>query len=76
MRRQRGSAIGAVILVLLMLVIGTIIGRALPLGPLSLHIGFSPLSVNLYVLSLSVSLATNVLGLVGAVAGLLIARFV
>lgn len=76
MRRQRGRSIGAAILVVLMLLIGTVIGRAMHLGALSLPVGFAPLSVNLYVVSLALGLQTNVLGLIGAVVGLILARYV
>lgn len=76
MRRRRDAGwIGTTVFALILLAVGTILGRALPLGPLSLRIGFTPVSVNLYVLSLSLALNTNVLGLVGAAAGLLLARF-
>lgn len=72
--KRRGHWIVSLIAIVLLLVIGTLIGQALPLGPLSLHVGFAPATLNLYVLRLSVSLATNVLGLIGAVVGLLLFR--
>ncbi len=78
LRRGRGSSgwLGGLIITLILLVVGTVLGRAFPLGPLSLHVGFAPLSLNLYVASVSVALDTNVLGLVGAVCGILLTRFI
>ncbi len=64
------------IVTLILLVIGTVLGRSLPLGPLSLRVGFAPLSLNLYVISVAVSLETNLLGLVGAALGLILTRLV
>ena len=64
------------IVTLILLVIGTVLGRSLPLGPLSLHVGFAPLTLNLYVMTVGVSLETNLLGLIGAAFGLVLTRFV
>jgi len=73
MRRSRHTSwLAMVIAAVLLLIVGTVLGRALPLGPLSLQIGFAPVSLNLYVASISVGIETNVLGLIGAFVGLIL----
>lgn len=77
LRRGRGGNWwSSVIVTLLLLVVGTMLGRAFPLEPLSLHVGFAPVALNLYVVALTVTLATNVLGLLGAVFGLVLTRLI
>lgn len=76
MKRRSGNGWVAVILVILTFVIGTMVGHVLQLGSLSAPIGFAPVALNLYVVSLTVSLHTNLLGLIGIVVGLIATRYV
>ena len=73
--RRQGNWLTTALGTILLLVIGTVIGRDLRLGPLSQSIGFAPLTLNLYVATLAIGIETNVLGLIGALAGLLLLRF-
>ncbi len=74
--RRQGSWFTTLIAVVLLLVIGTVLGRDLHLGPLSQTIGFNPVALDMYIVNLTIGLATNVLGLVGALLGLILFRVV
>jgi hypothetical protein len=56
------------------LVVGTAVGRDLPVGPLAHPITLLPWQLDLYVVGLRLWIQTNVLGLVGAAVGGLLAR--
>ena len=74
--RRQGNWFTTLIAAVLLLVIGTVLGRDLQLGPLSQAIGFRPVSLDMYIVNLTIGLATNVLGLVGALLGLILFRVV
>jgi len=74
--RRQGNWLTTALATILLLVIGTVLGRDLQLGPLSQAIGFAPLTLNLYIVSLAIGLSTNVLGLIGALVGLVLFRVV
>ncbi len=74
--RRHGNWLTTALATILLLVIGTVLGRDLQLGPLSQAIGFAPLTLNLYIVSLAIGLSTNVLGLIGALVGLVLFRVV
>jgi len=75
MRRHRqGGWILTALATVLLLVIGTVLGRDLALGPLSQTIGFRPVSLDLYIVQIAVGISTNVLGLIGALLGLILFR--
>lgn len=73
---HRGSWLTTGLASLLLLVIGTVLGRYVHLGPLSQAVGFSPVALNLYVVDISLGLETNVLGLIAALLGLIVFRAV
>lgn len=75
-RGHRGNWVTTALASLLLLVVGTVLGRYLHLGPLSEAVGFSPVALNLYVVDISIGVATNVLGLIAALAGLIVLRAV
>lgn len=74
--RHQGNWFTTTLATVLLLVIGTVLGRDLHLGPLSQAIGFAPVTLNIYIVNLAVGVATNVLGLIGALVGLVLFRVV
>ncbi len=74
--RRHGSWLTTALATVLLLVIGTVLGRDLQLGPLSQPIGFAPLRLDLYIVDVAIGIATNVLGLIGALLGLILFRVV
>ncbi len=71
---RRGGWFATALATLLLLVIGTAIGRDLALGPFSQPLGFAPLRLDLYIVSVAIGVTTNVLGLIGAFLGVVLFR--
>jgi hypothetical protein len=71
--RRRGPW-GPVVGGILGLLIGTFVGRTWPVGPLAHPLALLPWQLDLLVVGIRVWVTTNVLGLVGAAAGVVLAR--
>ena len=73
-QNRRKSPWGAALGLILGLIVGTLAGRSLPLAPLDHPLTLVPWQLDLYVVGVRVWVSTNVLGLVGAAVGIILAR--